>query len=59
MYTHPMQLSIVATPIGDLKDISHRAQEVLTQATLIIAEDTRTTGQLLKLLEIEGKKEFV
>lgn len=54
-----MQLSIVATPIGNLKDISLRAKEVLTQATLIIAEDTRTTGQLLKLLEIEGKKEFI
>ncbi len=31
---------------------------MLQEATLIIAEDTRTTGQLLKLLGIEGKKEF-
>lgn len=54
-----MKLSVVATPIGNLKDITIRAEEVLTEATLIIAEDTRTTGQLLKLLGIEGKKEFV
>ncbi|HTH92990.1 MAG TPA: 16S rRNA (cytidine(1402)-2'-O)-methyltransferase [Candidatus Paceibacterota bacterium] len=54
-----MNLSIVATPIGNLADCSPRAKEVLAQATLIIAEDTRTTGQLLKLLGIEGKKEFV
>ncbi|MCC6199063.1 16S rRNA (cytidine(1402)-2'-O)-methyltransferase [Candidatus Nomurabacteria bacterium] len=53
-----MTLSVVATPIGNLKDISLRAKEVLTDATLIVAEDTRTTGQLLKLLGIEGKKEF-
>lgn len=54
-----MQLSIVATPIGNLKDISIRAKEVLSEATLVLAEDTRTTGQLFKLLSIEGKKEFV
>ena len=55
-----MQLAIVATPIGNLKDISIRAKEVLTEATLIVAEDTRTTGHLLKLMEIEGpKKEYI
>jgi 16S rRNA (cytidine1402-2'-O)-methyltransferase len=54
-----MILSILATPIGNLADCSVRAKEVLTQATLVVAEDTRTTGQLLKLLKIEGKKEFV
>jgi len=55
-----MLLSVVATPIGNLKDISLRAKEVLTQATLIVAEDTRTTGQLLKLLTLEARpKEFV
>jgi 16S rRNA (cytidine1402-2'-O)-methyltransferase len=54
-----MILSIVATPIGNLSDCSDRARAVLTQATLIVAEDTRTTGQLLKLLSIEGNKEFV
>lgn len=54
-----MILSVVATPIGNLKDITLRAKEVLDQATLVLAEDTRTTGQLFKLLGIEGKKEFV
>ncbi len=54
-----MILSVVATPIGNLKDITLRAKEVLEQATLVLAEDTRTTGQLFKLLEIQGKKEFV
>ena len=54
-----MILSIVATPIGNLKDISIRAKEVLEQATLVLAEDTRTTGQLFKLLGIEGDKQFV
>ncbi len=55
-----MILSVVATPIGNLADCSPRAREVLTQATLIVAEDTRTTGQLLKLLGIGGeRKEYV
>lgn len=55
-----MILSIVATPIGNLKDITLRGVEVLNQATLIVAEDTRTSGQLFKLLGIGGeKKEFV
>ncbi len=53
-----MKLHVVATPIGNLADCSPRAKEMLGQATLIIAEDTRTTGQLLKLLGISSKKEF-
>ncbi len=54
-----MILKVVATPIGNLSDCSPRAKEVLEQATLIIAEDTRTTGQLLKLLGVGGKKVFM
>jgi 16S rRNA (cytidine1402-2'-O)-methyltransferase len=54
-----MILSIVATPIGNLKDITFRAAEVLNQATLVVAEDTRTSGQLFKLLGITGEKQFV
>jgi 16S rRNA (cytidine1402-2'-O)-methyltransferase len=49
-----MILNIVATPIGNLADCSPRAKEIVGNATLIIAEDTRTTGQLLKLLGVSG-----
>ena len=46
----PLQpgLYIVATPIGNLGDLSSRAAETLRQAGLILAEDTRVTGKLLK-----------
>jgi 16S rRNA (cytidine1402-2'-O)-methyltransferase len=54
-----MILSVVATPIGNLADCSPRARDVLAQATLIVSEDTRTTGQLLKLLGLEGNREYV
>ncbi len=40
-------LSVVATPIGNLGDLSERAREVLTTADLVLAEDTRHTGRLL------------
>jgi 16S rRNA (cytidine1402-2'-O)-methyltransferase len=43
----PGALYIVATPIGHLQDISHRALEVLRGVSLIAAEDTRTTRVLL------------
>ena len=49
-------LWVVATPIGNLGDLSPRAREVLTQADIILAEDTRITGRLLHLTGISGKR---
>lgn len=54
----PCMLSVVATPIGNLGDMTLRAIETLKTCDAIVCEDTRVTGMLLKHLGLE-KKELI
>lgn len=49
-------LYLVSTPIGNLGDMTYRAVEVLRTADVVLAEDTRRTGVLLRHYRIEGRK---
>ncbi|MBK8216990.1 MAG: 16S rRNA (cytidine(1402)-2'-O)-methyltransferase [Myxococcales bacterium] len=55
MANTPGTLYVVATPIGNLGDLSRRAGEVLARVEHVAAEDTRRTRQLLTHLGISGK----
>lgn len=52
---NPSTLYVVATPIGNLTDLSQRAIDVLTQVDIIACEDTRHTGRLLSAYSIKNK----
>ena len=52
-------LTLVATPIGNLADITSRAIDALSNATIVCCEDTRRSGLLLQHLGISGKKYLV
>ena len=46
-------LYIVPTPIGNLEDMTFRAVRILKEVDLILAEDTRTSGRVMKHYEVE------
>jgi 16S rRNA (cytidine1402-2'-O)-methyltransferase len=50
-------LYVVATPIGNLRDLTLRALDVLRRADLVLAEDTRVSAKLLSAYEIKAKVE--
>ena len=53
----PPGLYVVATPIGNLRDITLRALDVLARVDVVLAEDTRVTGKLLAAFGVSAKLE--
>lgn len=55
MNTELGTLYIVATPIGNMEDMTYRAVRILSEVDIILCEDTRTTGKLLARYNIKNK----
>lgn len=55
-HTRPGELIVVATPIGNVGDLSPRAAEALREADVVCCEDTRHTGQLLARLGLRASR---
>jgi len=53
LQAQPGHLYVVATPIGNLADVSERARSILATADIVACEDTRTTGRLLQHLGLK------
>ena len=51
-----VMLYLIPTPVGNLEDMTYRAVRLLKEADLILCEDTRTSGLLLKHFDISGKR---
>ncbi len=51
-----MPLVFVPTPLGNLRDVTLRAIDVLREAEIVVAEDTRIARRLLSALKIEGRQ---
>ena len=52
-------LSVIATPIGNLEEVSERVIKCLNEAYIILCEDTRVTAKLLHLLNIYDYKKLI